>query len=94
MAIQPNVTASSDSSFPIEGRAIFTAESIKGKRNEAVVVTRSTTPLLVPLPAGSSIISQFNLFTENSSSSGRHSLSNCFLLHSPVALHGDGVGKC
>jgi hypothetical protein len=72
------MTASNDSSFPSEGRAIFTVELIKGKINEAVVVTRRTTLLLAPLPTGSFIISQFNLFTENSSSSGRHSLSNFF----------------
>jgi len=55
VTIQPNITASSDSSFPIVGRAIFTAESENGKIKEAIVVTRSTTPLLVPLPTGSSI---------------------------------------
>ena len=88
------MTASNDSSFPIEGRAIFTAEPVKGKINEAIVATISTTPLLVPLPIESSIISQFNLFTENSSSPGRHSLSNRFLLYSPIALPGDEVGKC
>ncbi len=93
VAIQPNVIASNDSSFPIVGRAIFTAESIKGKRNEAIVATRSTPPLLVPLPAGSSIVSHSNLFSENSSSSGRHSLSNRFLFHSHIALHGDEVEK-
>jgi hypothetical protein len=42
------------------------------------VATRSTTLLLVPLPIESSIISQFNLFTENSSSPDWHSLSNFF----------------
>ena len=54
VAIQPSVTASNDSSFPIAGRAIFTAEPMKGNRKEAIVATRSTTPLLVPvsLPAG------------------------------------------
>jgi len=73
VAIQPNMTAFNDSSFPSEGRAIFTADPIKGKMNAAIVATRSTTPLLVPLPTGASIIGQFNLFTEDFSSPGRHS---------------------
>ena len=74
------MTASNDSSFPSEGRAIFTAEPIKGKINDAIVATRSTTPLLLLFPTGLFIISQFNLFTGNLSRGGRHSLSNCFLL--------------
>ena len=79
VAIQPNMTASNDSSFPSLGRAIFTAELIKVKINDAVVVTSSTTtPLLVPLLMGSSIIRQFNLFTGDSSRSGWHSLGNYF----------------
>jgi len=43
---------------------------MKGKIKDAIVVTRSTAPLLVLLPAWSSIISQFSSFAENSSSLG------------------------
>ena len=60
------------------------AEPIKGKINEAIVATKSTTPLLVPLPAESSITSQSNLFSGNSSSPGRYYLSN-YLLASKIS---------
>jgi hypothetical protein len=65
------MTASSDNSFPNEGRAIFTEELMKGKRKDAIAATRSTTALLVPLSTGSAMTSQFSLFTEKFSSLGQ-----------------------
>ncbi len=73
MATQLKVIASSESSLPSLGRAILTAEAMKGKTKEAMVATTRTRFLPVPCPAGSSIISQFNLFAGRSSSTERHS---------------------
>jgi hypothetical protein len=55
--IQPNVTAPSDSSLAIEGRATFREEVMKGKRKKIIVMTRSVTPLPVLLLTESSIMS-------------------------------------
>ncbi|MFO7996465.1 MAG: hypothetical protein R6U93_04880 [Dehalococcoidia bacterium] len=59
MAIQPKVTASNDRSFPIEGRAIFTEEAMKGKRKKVIVAIRSIALFEVPLPTESSIIGHY-----------------------------------
>jgi hypothetical protein len=93
VATQFNMTVPNESSFPSDGRAIITVEAIKGKINDAIVATRSTTPLLAPLPLGSAIIGQFSLFTDNSSSPGRQSLGNRFLLNSLIESHGNKVAK-
>jgi len=55
VATQLNVIASNESSPPRVGRATFTEDVIKGNTNDASVMTKSTTPLLAPLPPESLI---------------------------------------
>jgi len=73
------------------GMAIITEEVMKVKINGAIVAARSSARLTSPLPAGLFITSQFNLFTEDSASTSRYYLNDCFT--APFALHSHSVGK-
>ena len=78
MATQPNVTASNDSSSPILGRAMVTEAPMKGKRKEAIVVTRSTTPLLVSLLARFFISAIVAHLTSQSRKPRYHNKPQCY----------------